>query len=91
MAVVYAGTRRLADGRGQPVALKLMRPERSHDFEAGARLGMEAAVGLALEHPNLVRVYDFDVARQQPCIVMKHVESAACIICDGRGERSIRA
>lgn len=54
--VVYRGTQ-LAMGR--PVAIKVLRPESSTDIEHVRRFQHEARATSAIEHPNVMRVYDF--------------------------------
>ena len=41
------------------VALKLLRPEWSHDAAVQARFHREAALVAKLQHVNTVRIYDF--------------------------------
>lgn len=43
------------------VAVKLVRPERSHDPSAGARFTREVRVLAELRHPSIVRIFDYGV------------------------------
>lgn len=74
MARVHEASRRLADDGQQPVVIKRMRPEHEPFPRAHERFRREAAIGLALAHPNLVKVFDFDRHGQEPCIVMERID-----------------
>lgn len=74
MAQVLAASRRLADDSRHAVAVKRLRPELVPSPSARARLDLEAQVGFALAHPNLVQVYDYDRIGKDRCIVMEHVQ-----------------
>jgi serine/threonine-protein kinase len=69
MATVYlAEDERL----GRQVAIKRLRAESSED--AAARFRREAQLGAALNHPNLVTVFDILVDEEAVLIVMEYVE-----------------
>jgi len=73
MGVVYrAHDRRL----GREVALKLLlRSERElHDDDHGARLRAEARAMAAIDHPNVVRVFDVGTWNHRPFVAMELVE-----------------
>ena len=74
MAQVLAASRRLANDALHAVAVKRLRPEVEASAVARARLDLEAQVGVALAHPNLVQVYDYDRIGKDRCIVMEHVD-----------------
>ena len=58
------------------VAIKVLLPDRVVNAKMVLRLQKEARALIHLEHPSLVRVFDFDIdeERQQPFIVMKFEE-----------------
>jgi formylglycine-generating enzyme required for sulfatase activity/predicted Ser/Thr protein kinase len=72
MGVLY----RARDTRlGRTVALKLLRPESHQDPERRERFFREARAASALNHPNIVTVYDVDTAPDgSDYIAMEHVE-----------------
>src|SRR5271170_3200455 len=62
----------------RPVAIKMLLPHLVYNDTAMQRFQQEAHTISALEHPNIVRIYDFNVAsRQQPFLVMELVESGS--------------
>jgi len=70
MGVVYhARDMRL----GRSVALKMLHPARSADPERRRRFIQEAKAASALNHPNIVTIYDFDEEAGSDFIVMEHV------------------
>ena len=77
MGVVYRGTH---PGLGVPVAIKVLSEHYSSDPAFRTRFQREAEAIAALNHPGIVRVYDFDEADGQLFIVMEYV--------DGRSLRS---
>jgi serine/threonine protein kinase/Tol biopolymer transport system component len=56
------------------VALKVLPPERVADPERKRRFVQEARTASALNHPNIVTVYDIDQAEGVDFIAMEHVE-----------------
>lgn len=58
MGTVYEAEQTLGSSR-RAVAVKLLRPEWSHDPSVKARFHREAATVARLEHFNTVRIYDF--------------------------------
>jgi serine/threonine protein kinase len=87
-ATIYEGSRRLADGTEQPVAFKRIHTElqRMHYFVD--RFHQEARLGLDLAHPNVIRVYDFDVTEKGPLMVMERIEGPT--IQDVRDDLKVR-
>jgi formylglycine-generating enzyme required for sulfatase activity/dienelactone hydrolase/predicted Ser/Thr protein kinase len=75
MGVLY----RARDTRlGRTVALKLLRPETLGDPDRRARFVREARAASALNHPNIVTVYDIDqTADGSDCIAMEYVDGRA--------------
>jgi len=71
MGQVYLAT----DSRlGRKVAIKLLPPGRAKDADARLqRFEAEAKAASALNHPNIVTVYDIGVADEGRFIVMEHV------------------
>ena len=59
---------------GRDVAVKLLRPELASDPERLRRFEREAHAASALNHPNLVHIYDIGREEQAPYIVMELVE-----------------
>jgi len=57
----------------RPVALKVLRPELSHDKEYVARFQREARAAAALSHPNIVAVYDHGESNGDYYIAMEYV------------------
>ncbi|MGC4066986.1 MAG: protein kinase [Polyangiaceae bacterium] len=58
MGVVYEAEQTLGEGV-RSVAIKTLLPELSRDHLVVSRFSRECAVVASLEHPNIVRVYDF--------------------------------
>ena len=56
------------------VAVKILHPHLTGDPEFEARFRREARAVAALEHPNIVRIYDFDAAEGLAFLVMECVE-----------------
>ena len=66
MGEVYRAT----DQRlGREVALKLLKPDIAHDQDRLRRFEYEARAAAALNHPNIVAIYDVDVHDGAPFIV----------------------
>ena len=56
------------------VAVKLLHPHLTGDEEFTARFRREARAVAALEHPHIVRVYDFGAEGELAFLVMEHLE-----------------
>ncbi len=56
------------------VAIKVLHPHLTADEEFGARFRREAQAIAALEHPNIVRVYDFHTSDSLAFLVMECLE-----------------
>ena len=70
MAVVWLAT----DERlSRSVAIKVLSDTLSADHDYLGRFAREAKLAAALQHPNLVSVYDYD-AGERPWLVMEYVE-----------------
>jgi len=83
MGVVYrARDTRLA----RYVALKVLRPDTTADRQRKDRLKQEARSASALNHPNIITIYDIDAANGVDFIAMEYVEgkSLASLIAAGR-------
>jgi Tol biopolymer transport system component len=73
MGVVY----RARDQRlGRDVALKLLQPELAHDQDRLRRFEYEARAAAALNHPNIVAIYDVDVHDGAPFIVSELLQGS---------------
>ena len=57
----------------RPVAVKVPAEGLADDDAWTARFRREARVAAGLNHPNLVRIYDFDASAQPPYLVMSYV------------------
>jgi serine/threonine protein kinase len=68
MGEVYVGTHLRLD---RLVIVKVMHSYIEADAELQARFEQEAKVVAALRHPNIVQVFDFDIAEGHPYIVME--------------------
>src|SRR3981081_1566164 len=71
MGVVYRSTH---PRRDIPVAIKVLAEQYSSDTSFRQRFHREAATVAALNHPGIVRVYDFDEDGPVLFIVMEWVE-----------------
>ena len=71
MAVVYEAIQPSLDRR---VAIKVLRPEYMHDRQIATRFEREAAALAAMQHGNIVHVYDFVVEANRAYIVMEYVD-----------------
>jgi tRNA A-37 threonylcarbamoyl transferase component Bud32 len=70
MAEVYIGTHLRLD---RLVTVKVMHSYIEADPELQSRFEREAKVVAALRHPNIVQVFDFDIAEGHPYIVMEYL------------------
>jgi eukaryotic-like serine/threonine-protein kinase len=59
---------------GRPVAIKVLRPESAASPERLARFEQEARTASALNHPNVVTIYDIGKVDETPYIAMEFVE-----------------
>ncbi len=59
------------------VAIKILHPHLTSDEEFAARFRREARAIAALEHPNSVRVYDFDADHGLAFLVMEYLEGVS--------------
>lgn len=69
MAEVYTGTH---ESFGL-VAVKVMRGLLDRDSDQLARFKREAEVVEELRHPNIVQMFDYEVADETPCIIMEYI------------------
>ncbi|MBL7064196.1 MAG: protein kinase [Anaerolineae bacterium] len=56
------------------VAIKILHPHLTGDEDFAARFRREARAVAALEHPHIVRIYDFDTDEDMAFLVMEHLE-----------------
>ena len=70
MGEVYVGTHLRLD---RLVIVKVMHSHIESDPEMQSRFEREAKVVAALRHPNIVQVFDFDIAEGHPYIVMEYL------------------
>ena len=71
MADVYLGRHATL---GRKVAVKLLHAHLLDDPDLQRRFQAEARAVAQLRHPNIVQVYDFDVAAGQPYIMMEFID-----------------
>src|SRR3989304_2621751 len=71
MASVYEARDALLDRR---VAIKVTHPPLAEDASFADRFRQEARLVAGLRHPNIVRLFDFDVLDGQPFMVMEYLE-----------------
>lgn len=72
MAEVYTGSYE-SFGQVSVVAVKVMRGLLERDSEQLARFQREAEVIEELRHPNIVQMFEYDVADETPYIVMEYI------------------
>src|SRR5881394_1788195 len=70
MGVVYKARDTHLD---RPVAIKVLPPERVADPDRKRRFVQEAKAASALNHPNIVHIYDIDTASGVEFIAMEYV------------------
>src|SRR5215208_5186940 len=70
MAEVYLGTHLTLD---RPVTVKVMHSYIEAEPDLQSRFESEAKVVAALRHPNIVQIFDFDIAKGHPYIVMEYL------------------
>ena len=71
MGVVYKARQKTLN---RFVALKLLAPERVHDTQFAERFTREAQALAALNHPNIVTIYDFGQAGGFYFLLMEFVD-----------------
>src|SRR2546422_1080277 len=71
MGVVYKATDTHLD---RAVAIKVLPPEKTTDPERKRRFVQEAKAASALNHPNILHIYDIDTADGVDFIAMEYVE-----------------
>src|ERR1700737_3173975 len=87
MGVVY----RARDTRlDRPFAIKVLPPERVADPERKRRFVQEAKAASALNHPNIVHIYDIDSASGTDFIAMEFVPGRTLDQCIGRNGLSLK-
>jgi serine/threonine-protein kinase len=63
---------------GKIVGLKILDPQKTQEFEdrfKGLKKPSEGTIGAAIDHPNVVKIYDHGVtSRGQPYIVMEYLD-----------------
>jgi tRNA A-37 threonylcarbamoyl transferase component Bud32 len=77
MGEVYVGTHLRLD---RLVTVKVMHSYIEGDLELQARFEREAKVVAALRHPNIVQVFDFDIAEGHPYIVMEYLRGPSLAV-----------
>jgi serine/threonine protein kinase len=81
MGVVYRG---IDTHLNRPVALKVLRPDAAASEERKRRFAQEAKAASALNHPNIVHVYDIDVQDGVDYIAMEFVAGKTLDQCIDR-------
>jgi len=77
MAEVYVGTHLRLD---RLVTVKVMHSYIEADPELQSRFEREARVVAALRHPNIVQVFDFNIAEGHPYIVMEYIRGPSLAV-----------
>ncbi|MEW5938186.1 MAG: serine/threonine-protein kinase [Chloroflexota bacterium] len=70
IAEVYLGTHTALE---RPVAVKFLHGYFEENTDLFERFQREARVVAGLRHPNIIQVFDYDVAEERPYIVMEYV------------------
>ena len=77
MGTVYRGRHRsqpMAERQGGDVCIKTMHPQYADDQTYQRRFEQEAALGMNLDHPGLVKVHDLVMDAETLALVMEYVE-----------------
>jgi serine/threonine protein kinase len=64
------------EGTGRRYALKLLLPERVHDAEHRKYIATEAKVGRLLQHPKIIKVFEYFADKENPHFVMEFFPGA---------------
>ena len=72
-AEIFHVLRLVGRGRGEEVAIKMLRPEYALDRIERGLLETEHKVCATLDHPNLIRTYEIQLGAKQPFLVMDYV------------------
>ncbi len=70
MADVYRASAAGVEGKGRPLAVKILAPELARDARAVARFTREAEAVMRLDHPNVVRIVEVGHWRDRHFIAM---------------------
>ena len=70
MGIVYLAT---DTELGRPVAIKFLPGELAIDEEAVKLFRQEARAAAAMNHPNIVHIYDVGMLGGRPCLIMEYV------------------
>jgi serine/threonine-protein kinase len=68
-----ATTYRATSPTGNIVALKILSPRHARNRTSRRRFENEVALGISLNHPNIVRVIDYGLYEEMPYIVMDYI------------------
>lgn len=74
MAEVYLGEH---TSLNRKVAVKIMREHVDTDPNNQMRFEREARVVASLRHPNIIQIFDYELADGQPCLIMELVPGAS--------------
>jgi serine/threonine protein kinase len=74
MAEIFRAWAPSVDGGGRLMVLKCVQPDFGQDSEFLQMFRSEIRVSIALNHPNIVQLYDFGEAEGRPYIAMELVE-----------------
>jgi len=74
MAEVYLGEHVALNRK---VAVKIMRDHVEADSDSRMRFEREARVVASLRHPNIIQIFDYELADGQPCLVMELITGAS--------------
>jgi serine/threonine protein kinase len=77
----------------RPVAIKIMSDTLAANATAVTRFAREARTHANIQHPNLVRVYDYSATAPQPYLVMEYIDGATLsqrLDCEGFSATAIQ-
>src|SRR5712691_8036479 len=61
---------------GRQVAVKVLEPDWARDKELLTRFRVEARAIASLDHPNILQIYDFGVAKGAPYLVLPYISGS---------------
>jgi serine/threonine protein kinase len=71
-----AGVYKAVDPKGQVVAIKILPPSRAQDKEIWSRFQRETRMAMQLNHPSIVRTFDYGRVKGLYYLVMEYLQGA---------------